>query len=76
MDVGVKGVLEEIEVERGDVCICDEDVCVGWEGREKRAGDVRVEVESAVDGVSAKDGDRSREHCERHLASERICIRI
>lgn len=57
-DVCVEGVVEELEVERRDVCVCDEDVCGGGECSEEGACDVVVEVESTVDRVSAEDGDR------------------
>lgn len=54
-DVGVESVSEEGEVERCDVGVGDEDVGVGGEGGEEGVSDVVVEVESAVDGVSAED---------------------
>ena len=61
-DVRGEGVGEEGEVERGDVGVGDEDVCVCGEGGEEGLRDVRVEVEAAVDGVLAEDGDRVEGH--------------
>ena len=57
-----EGVGEEGEVERGDVGVGDEDVCICGEGGEEGLRDVRVEVEAAVDGVLAEDGDRVEGH--------------
>ena len=57
-DGGVEGVGEEGEVERGDVGVGDEDVGGGGDVGEDGVCDVVVEAESAVDRVSAEDGDR------------------
>lgn len=55
--MGVECVGEEGKVERGDVGVGDEDVGGGGERGEEGACDVVVEVEAAVDGVFAEDGD-------------------
>ena len=55
-DAGVEGVGEEGEVEGGDVGVGDDNVGGGGEVCEDGACDVVVEVESAVDRVSAEDG--------------------
>lgn len=61
-DVCAECVCEEGEVERCDVCVGDEDVGVGGEISEEGVCDVVVEVESAVNAVSAEDGDLVRRH--------------
>lgn len=48
---------ERGEVEFSDICVCDEDVGRGGEGCEDCVDYVRDQVEAAVDGFFAKDGD-------------------
>lgn len=61
-DVGGECVVETSEIERGDVCVGDEDVCVCGERRCEGASDVVVEVKSTVNGVFAEDVDRMEGH--------------
>ena len=72
-DAGVEGVGEEGEVEGGDVGVGDDDVGGGGEVCEDGVCDVVVEVESAVDRVSAEDGDRVHSGAEQRLIGSGIC---
>ena len=44
-----------VEMEAGDICICDEDICGGRKRAEDGVCDVRDEMEAAVDGFLAED---------------------